>query len=179
MAKRVYAKRYAQAVFNIALEKNDLDRWLSDLRKTASLAEDTTLIAWLESPRFHFDDKAKLLSEQLSGLNPTALNLIYLLVTRGRLNMISDIADEYQRLLDSYRGIERAEVTTAIPLDTEAKLRLEERLSSIIGKKAVLKPKVDSGVIGGIIARIDGKLLDGSTRSKLLALKNELASGKR
>lgn len=180
MAKRVYAKRYAQAVFNIAVEKNDLDRWQSDLGKIAILVKDATLVTWLESPRFHFDDKAKLLSEQLGDLNPTALNLIYLLVTRGRLkNMISDIADEYQRLLDSYRGIERAEVTTAIPLDAEAKLRLEERLSSIIGKKAVLKPKVDSGLIGGIIARIDGKLLDGSTRSKLLALKNELASSKR
>ncbi len=174
MAKRVYARRYSQAVFEIALERKELDRWQSDLRKIASLGEDATVIALLQNPKLHFDDKARLLSEQLGDINPLALNLVYLLVTRGRLGMVGDIADEYQRLLDSYRGIEQAEVITAIPLDDEDKPRLEERLGAVIGKKVVLKPRVDSSVIGGIIARIGGKLLDGSTRGKLAALKREL-----
>ena len=176
MARRVYAKRYSQAVFNIALETNQLDRWQSDLKKIASLSDDATLIAWLESPKFHFDNKARLLSEQLGDINPLALNLVYLLVARGRLSMVGDITDEYQRLLDSYRGIERAEVITAIPLDDEDKQKLGERLGAVVDKKVVLKPEVDSSLIGGIIARIGDKLLDGSTRSKLAALKRELAS---
>jgi len=174
MARRVYAKRYSQAVFEIALERKELDRWQTDLRKIASLSEDATFIAFLESPRFHFDDKARLLSERLSDINPLALNLVYLLIARGRLSMVGDIADGYQRLLDGYRGIERAEITTAVPLDDEDKQRLEERLGAIVGKKAVLKPEVDSSVIGGIVARIGDKLLDGSTRSQLMALKKEL-----
>ena len=174
MARRVYPKRYSQAVFNIALERNELDRWQSDLKKIASLVEDATLIAVLESPKFHFDDKVKLLSERLADINPLALNLACLLVTRGRLGMIGDIADEYQQLLDSSRGIEHAEVTTAIPLDDEDKLRLEERLSVVVGKKVMLKPEVNSSVIGGIVARIGGKLLDGSTRSKLDTLREDL-----
>ena len=174
MARRVYAKRYSQAVFNIALETNQLDRWQSDLKKIASLSDDATLIAWLESPKFHFDNKARLLSEQLGDINPLALNLVYLLVARGRLSMVGDITDEYQRLLDSYRGIERAKVTTAILLDDDDKQKLGERLGAVVGRKVVLKPEVDSSLIGGIIARIGDKLLDGSTRSKLEALKNEL-----
>jgi len=177
VARRIYARRYSQAVFNIARERNELDRWQSDLRKIASLGEDATFIALLENPKVHFEDKARLLSELLGDINPLALNLVYLLVTRGRLSMIGDIADEYQHLLDSYRGIERAEVTTAIPLDDEDRQRLEEHLGAVVGKKVVLKPKVDSSLIGGIIARIGDKLLDGSTHSKLMALKNELASG--
>jgi F-type H+-transporting ATPase subunit delta len=91
--------------------------------------------------------------------------------------MVADIADEYQRLLDSYRGIEQAEVTTAIELDDEDRRKLEERLELVVGKKVVLKPRVDPAVLGGIVARIGGKLLDGSTRSKLMALKKALASG--
>ena len=178
MARRVYAKRYSQAVFNIALETKELDRWQSDLKKIASLPKDATLIAWLESPKFHFVDKARLLSEQLGDINPLALNLVYLLVTRGRLSMVGDIADEYQRLMDSYRGIERAEVITAVLLDDEDKQRLEERLGAVVGKKVVLKPEVDSSLIGGIIARIGDKLLDGSTRSKLAALKKELVGAR-
>jgi len=179
VARRVYAKRYAQAVFNIALERKELDRWQSDLEKIASLGEDDAFITLLESPKLHFEAKAKLLSERLGDINPLALNLVYLLITKGRLKMLGDIANEYQRLMDSYRGIERAEVTTAIPLDDEDKLRLAERLGGIVGKRVELKPEVDSSLIGGFIARIDGKLLDGSTRAKLEALKNELGKAER
>ena len=179
MARRVYARRYSQAVFAIALERNELDRWQSDLGNIASLVEDTAVIAWLESPKLHFEDKTKLLSERLGDINPLALNLLYLLVSRGRLGMMGDIADEYQQLLDSYRGIEQAEVTTAIPLGDEDKIELAKRLSAAVGKKVVLKPEVDSSLVGGIIAKIGGKLLDGSTRSKLLALRNELAGAGR
>ncbi len=179
MARGVYARRYSQAVFEIALERKELDRWQSDLRKIASLGEDTTFIAFLESPRFHFNDKARLLSERLGDINPLALNLVCLLVTRGRLSMVGDIADGYQRLLDSYRGIEQAEITTAIPLDDEDKARLGEHLGAIAGKKVMLKHEVDSSLIGGFIARIGGKLLDGSTHNKLMALKRELGGARR
>ena len=175
MARKLYAKRYAQAVFDIALERKELDRWQSDLRTIASLGEDGTVIAFLENPKFDFDVKAKLLSEQLVDINPLALNLVYLLLTRSRLSMVGDIADEYQRLLDSYQGVEPAEVITAVPLDNEDSLRLGERIGAVVGKKVVIKPEVDSSITGGFIARIGGKLLDGSTRSKLEALKRELA----
>jgi len=174
VARRLHARRYAQAVFEIALEKKELDRWQSDLWKIAMLGEDATIVAFLENPKFNFDAKAKLLSEQLVDVNPLALNLVYLLLTRGRLSMVGEIADEYQRLLDSHRGIERAEVITAVSLDDEDTLRLGERIGAVVGKKVVVEPEVDSGIVGGFIARIGGKLLDGSTRSKLEALKREL-----
>ncbi len=179
MAKRVYAKRYSQAVFNIALEAKELDRWHTDLRKIADLGKDAALIFWLQSPKLHFDDKVKLISKQLRDINPLALNLVYLLVAKGRFGIIGDIADEYQRLLDSYRGIEQAEVTTTIPLDAEDKLKLGEHLGSVVRKKVVVKSEVDPGLIGGIMVRVGGKLMDGSTRSKLAALKKELAGSGR
>ncbi|MCL0057896.1 ATP synthase F1 subunit delta [Dehalococcoidales bacterium] len=178
MARRIYARRYAQAVFNIALEREELDRWQSDLKKMASLAEDAAFIALVESPKFHFDIKARLLSEQLGEINPLALNLAYLLLTKGKLARVGDIANEYQRLLDSYRGIERAEVITAIPLDDEDKLNLAERLGAVVGKKVMLEPEVDPNLIGGFIARIGGKLLEGSISSKLDALKRELVGAR-
>ena len=175
MAKKVYAKRYAQAVFKIALERRGLDEWQSDLGKIAELGEDAKLVSLLQDPRLHFSSKVKLLSERLGDINPLALNLAYLLIAGGKLNMAGNIADEYQRLLDSHRGIEQAEVTTVIPLDNEDKQRLTEHLAAIVGKKVVLKPEVDSKLVGGIVARIGDKLLDGSTRSKLAALREELA----
>ena len=176
MARRGYARRYSQAVFEIALETKELDRWQSDLKKVVSVVGDAAFMALLESPRLRFEDKARLLSERLEDINPLALNLVLLLVTRGRLGIIGDIADGYQRLLDSYRGIEPAEVTTAVPLDDKDRVKLAEHLGAIVGKKVRLKCEVDPGLIGGIVARIGGKLLDGSTHSKLMALKRELVS---
>ena len=175
MARRAYARRYAQAVFEIALETKELDKWQSDLRKIVSIVGDAALVAFLESPKVHFEDKARLLSERLKGINPLALNLTLLLVTRGRLSIIGEIADEYQRRLNSYRGIEPAEIITAIPLDDKDKLKLTEHLGAIVGKKVVLKSEVDSALIAGFVARVGSKLLDGSTHSKLMTLKKELA----
>jgi len=177
VARRFYARRYAQAVFDIAREKKELDRWQSDLGKVADLSEDATVMAILEHPKVRFEDKAKLLAERLGDIEPLALNLAYLLVTRGRLAMIGDIAGEYRRLLDSYHGIERAEVTTAVALDEEEKRRLGEQLGVVVGKKVVLETKVDKGLIGGIVARVGGKLLDGSTLNQLTAMRKILAGG--
>jgi len=175
VARRVYAKRYAQAIFEIALKANELDRWQSDLQKIACLSEDATIVAFGESPKFHFDDKVRLFSERLGDINPLALNLVYLLIVRGRLSVVGDIADEYQRLLDAHHGIERAEVTAAIPLANEDKLKLGKCLGTVVGREVVIKPEVDSSLIGGFVARIGGKLIDGSIRGKLLALGRELA----
>jgi len=177
VARRVYARRYARAVFEIALEKKELDRWRADLKKVAALGEDAAFMTLIENPKVGFDKKEKLLAELLGDINPLARNLVYLLVSRGRLAMIGDIADEYHRLLDSYRGIEHAEVITAVPLDAREKKKLEEHLGRVVGKKIVLEASVDPGVVGGMIARVGGKLLDGSTHSQLLALKKELATG--
>jgi len=175
VARKAYARRYAQAVFEIAVEKQELDRWQSDLSRMASLGEDAAFTALVENPKLHFNDRARLLSERLGDINPLALNLVYLLVTGVRLGMVGEIADEYHHMLNSYRGIEEAEVITAIPLDDEERLRLAERLGNIVGKKVIIKPEVDSVLIGGIVVRVGGKLMDGSTRSRLESLKRELS----
>ncbi len=178
MARKVYAKRYAQAVFEIARETDELNRWQSDLEKIARLGGDAALSAFWESPKVHFEEKTKLLSEQLGDISPLALNLTCLLVDRGRLGIIGDITEEYHSLVNAYYGIEQAEVTTAIPLDDEDKVELSECLGMVVDKKVVLKTEVDSRVIGGIIVRIGGKLIDGSIRNKLAVLKQGLIGGR-
>ena len=179
MARKAYAKRYAQAVFQIALERGELDRWQSDLKKIASLSEDVAYVKLLESPKLRFSDKTRLISERFSDINPLAVNLVNLLVARERLGMVGEIAEDYERLLYSHRGIEPADVVTAVPLDEDEIKKLEERLGTIIGKKVVVKPEVDPTVVGGIVARVGGKLLDASTRNRLEALKKQIAGTER
>lgn len=179
MARRASARRYAQAVFQIALEKQELDLWLSDLVRIGHLGEDAALVAVVGNPKFRFDDKAKLLSGQLTGVNPLALNLVYILVARNRFDLVGEIAAEFQRLLDTHRGIEPAEVVTAVPLDESDRQRLAQRLEAVVGKRVTLTTSVDPGLLGGVVARVGGKLLDGSTRTRLEALKEAMGAAKR
>ena len=174
----VYARRYSQTVFRMAVGAKELNRWQSDLRKIAGLVRDEAVFAFLENPKVNFEEKTTLLTERLGDINPQALKLVSLLVAKGRLSVIDDIADEYQRLLDNYHGIEGvevAEITTAIPLDDEDKMRIAKRITEIVGKPVAVKPNVDASLIGGIIIRVGDKLIDGSIRSKLAALKKEMS----
>ena len=175
MPIKAYARRYAQAVFEIALEKKELERWQSDLQRIAETVSDATVLSALENPKLKFNDKIRLFSENLSDINPLVLNLVRMLIARSRIGIIGAITDEYQDLLNSYQGIKKAQVITAVPLDEKDEEKLAENLGSMVGSRVILKSEVDPEILGGIIARVGGKLLDGSTRSKLAALKRQLS----
>lgn len=177
MSVSIYAGRYARTLFRLALENKELNRWQSDLHKVATLPRDQALFKLLENPQVSWDEKSRVLGERFGEIDPTIQKLISLLVTRGRLASLDEIADEYQRLVDNYRGIEGAEIAeviTAVPLDEAYQLRLGQRITDIIGKPVILKPRIDPGIIGGIIIRVGDKLIDGSVRNKLAELKKDL-----
>lgn len=174
MARTLSAKRHAQAIFEIALERDELDRWRSDLKIIADTLREPQLVALLQSPKVSFKKKASLLKQFLAGTSPLAMNLVYLLVVRNRLKMVDDIVAEYERRVDAHYGVEHAEVFTAIPLDSEDRERLKEHLMSISGKKVVLTSRVEPNLLGGLVARIGDKLIDGSVRTKLEALRQSL-----
>ena len=174
MAKAASARRHAQAAFQIALERDELDLWREDLERIAVAIKDPFIYAFLAGPKVPFSEKSRILGQRLEGINPLAMNLAYLLVARGRLRIVEDMVDEYRRLVDEHRGIAHAEVAAAILVDEEVKDRLISRLGSLVSREVVLQVKVDPSLIGGIIARIGDKIIDGSTRSRLVSLRESL-----
>jgi len=175
MAVTTSIKRYAQAVFEIALEKNMLKEWQSNLAKIERLVEDDEFVSLAENPKVPFDLKTKLVQEKLGKINPMALNLVYLLISKGRFKIAGQISDEYNRLLNEHYGIKSAEVTTAIPLDNVEKDKLGKSLEAMVGKKISMNVQVNPEILGGFIARIDDSLIDGSIRTRLEMLKRKLA----
>jgi len=174
MARITPGKRYAQAALELSVERDELESWQVSLRKIAELVEDEKLVALLESPRLPFLVKKDLLEERLGKINTLSLNLACLLMSRGRLRLVNNISQEYDRLLDAYHGIEHAEVATALPLDDEDKERLSRQLGEIMGRKIVIDAQVDPSVVGGFIAKIGDTLIDGSIRNRLEALRKSL-----
>lgn len=179
MRKKANSRRYARAVFEIALETKALEQWQADLQKIVGAISDTDFLAALASPKIKFDDKSRLLAARLQDASPLALNLARLLIFKNAIGMIGEIAGEYELLVNAYHGIQKAKVVTAVPIDENDKEKLAENLGALVGSKIIVESRVDPEILGGIIARIDGKLLDGSTRSKLAALKRELAGAGR
>ncbi|MDD5190917.1 MAG: F0F1 ATP synthase subunit delta [Dehalococcoidales bacterium] len=182
MTVNVYAGRYAKAIFRLALENKELNRWQSDIHKVNSILSDAALLTYLNDPQVKWDDKAKMLTQRLGEIHPVLNKLVSVLTAKGKLALVGDIADEYQRLVDNYRGIEgaeTAEVVTAIPLDNEYQLKLAQRITEMVGKPVILKLVVDPAIIGGLIIKVGDKLIDGSIRNKLASLRKDLGGVKK
>ena len=175
MAGEIAARRHAQAVFEIAVEKSALDVWRSDLDLMAGVFGSVELIPVLESPKIRFEDKAEVVARNLSGVSPMAINLAKLLIQKHRVRLMPQIAKEYGVLMDRQRGIEHAEVTTATKIDFSTELKIKDELAKITGSKIELTMTIDHAIIGGFVARVGDKVIDGSVRNKLQNLKRNIS----
>ncbi len=174
MISTISARRYAQAIFQIAQANNNLDEWKKELHKLADLMKDREIVDLIDHPKVSFNLKAELIKQKLNASNELVLNLCYLLILKGRIKNADQIAEEYDNLVDEQRGIKHAVVTTAVPLDESDKNKVTGQLEKITGKKVTVKLKVNPSILGGIIARIEDTLIDGSVRNRLELLRKDL-----
>ncbi len=179
MKRELAAKRYAQAAFEIALERNDIDEWLAGLGALADLAAQPGVAEALESTRIPAPDKDRLLERGLGTVSPLALNLARLLVAKRRFALAEQVRDEFARLMDEHRGVSRGSVVTAVQLSDGEREQVAARLGRLLGKEILLESEVDPSILGGLVARVGDRLIDGSTRSRLFALKRELEAARR
>ncbi len=174
MIRDVAAKRYAEAAYLLARDGGSEQAWSAGLAAMAALFGDGQAQALLENTRVPVADKLKLVERALAGVDPLVLNLARLLLRRGRISLGPQIAEAYQELLDEAQGISHALVTTAVPLSESDMKAVAQKLSEITGRQVTVEARVDEALLGGLIARIGDRLIDGSTRSRLLALKRQL-----
>jgi F-type H+-transporting ATPase subunit delta len=176
MPRAASARRYAQAVFELALENRELEKWFDDLTLLSDSVSNQEFLDFLSQPRVTSEEKIRVVRDALGdSVGPLALNLMSLLATKNIAHILPGITDQYQELLDAQQGIERAEAVTAIPLDDDEQRRITEMLSALSGRDVRLTTRVDAEILGGMIIRIGDRVMDGSTRSRLRAMRRELA----
>ncbi len=171
------ARRYAQAVFDIAREQDTLDQWRDDLQTVADVLGVPDVQAFVESPRVTQANKQELLDQHLGEVAPMARNLAMILIRRGRAHLAQGILDEYLQMLDGERGIVAATVTSAEPMDDDLQDQVQQLLHRQVGRDLRLSTDVDPEILGGFIARVGDRVLDGSTRSRLRAMRDWLREG--
>ena len=175
MAGAPTAKRYAQATFQIAREQGREDGWLEGLELARRALSEPTAAVFLALPRVGLAQKQEAARELLAGQEPLLVNLVQLLIARRSLELLPLLVREYRTLLDISRGRVRAHVTSAVALSDEQQRRLGELLAEMFDDKEVVLDVVqDPEIMGGLIARVGDRVIDGSVRTRLESLKQRL-----
>lgn len=178
MLKGATARRYATAIFEIAVEHGNVDRWRDDVRQIAEYFGNRRLLFVLREPKIPADRKTAIVRDLLAAkIQPEALNAALLLVERGLADLAPAIAAHFEKLYNDYRGQAVAQVTTAIPLDDDLRAQITGELRQMTGKRILLEERVDPSILGGAIARVGDTLIDGSLRRRFILLRQQIASG--
>jgi F-type H+-transporting ATPase subunit delta len=176
MAARGVAKRYAQAVFDLATESGSQDAWLGDLTTLANAGSDEVAGQFLASPNVSAQRKREVIDRLLPGTTKQhARNLAYMLIERNRFEIAPDMLEVYRDLLLAAQGIAIADVTTAVELTPAEREQVGQQLADIIGRKIEMRLHVDPSLIGGLVARVGDQLIDGSVSTQLRAMRAALA----
>lgn len=184
MHEEVVARKYATALFNLSLKQSQVDRIAQDFEELlVTFGRDEpkmpSLSSFLGAPQITDESKRHVLDKALKGnISDLALRFIHLLLEKNRLDLWRTIASEFDRLVNEWRGVVKARIITAEPLDEIQADELRARLEKKSGKKVTLVEERDPSILGGVIVIVGDKIIDGSLRFRLDSLKTELLAAK-
>ena len=177
MSLRTSANRYAKALFDVALAENaDLAQVDRDLDAVVAMLKTSPDLA-AASNRGLTDAARKSLIEAVAkamNLTTPVTKLLVLLAQDRKFSYLPDLAAAYRERLLAHQNVVRAEVTSAAPLSAEKTRALEESLSKVTGKTVELSVRVDPELLGGVVATIGSTVYDGSVRTQLAQMRQEL-----
>ncbi len=170
------ARRYARAVFELAQQDRDFDRWARRLAAVRELFSDPEIAAVLSNPTVATEQREGLISPAAGDFDLEAANLAKLLVESGRIGDAAEIEEEFTALADEAAGRVRAKVTTAIALEPHDRDRIAEELAKRLNKEVRLTVVVDPRNVGGLKLQFGDRLIDATIATKLQQLRRRLAS---
>lgn len=174
------AKRYAKALVDVAAASDDLEAIRQELAEFAGLLrEQRELRLFLANPSVLRPDKVRALDEVMAivRLRPLTTSFLRILLEAGRLPALDSVLRAYEALVDERLGRVKAVVTAAVPLEADAEERLRLRLEQVVGKHIYLEVQQDPGILGGLISQIGSLVYDGSLRTQLARLREQLVRG--
>lgn len=169
------ARPYARAAFDYAKEHNRTDEWFEFL----SMLEQVTAVSSVLSAGSSYTDEYKLnfIRKILEGhLDKNQDNFVRILLEYKRLDAVTDILKQYRELYDELKKIGTAEIVSAKQLSSEQLNKIKKRLEEKYDKRFELVNTVDSSIIGGLILKIENKVIDESISGKLGRLSGSLLS---
>ncbi|HEY1372075.1 MAG TPA: ATP synthase F1 subunit delta [Candidatus Binatia bacterium] len=170
------SRRYAKALFQLAVAENREDAVAGELAQFAEVFAQPELNHVLNDPAFSRQRRKNVVAEIARALQLSSLltHFLELLVERDRVSFLPGIVERYRRMLDEKKGQAEARVVAANPLDDGDLQRLRESLEKISGKKIIVQQESDASLIGGVVVQLEGKIYDGSVRTQLEKMKKQV-----
>lgn len=162
-------KRYASSLFEVGLELENIEEFHSQLQFIKeTLISEEKLLQILEHPRIAKDEKRKLVESIFKkNISREVLNFLYVIIDKKRESSIMDIVKEYNTLFKEYKNILDIEAVTAVKMEKSSKKRLQAVLKDKFHKEVRLSNLVDPSIIGGVLLRMDEKIIDSSIKGQL------------
>lgn len=168
------ASRYIKSLLGLAVEKGVLEEVSQDMRLFAKTCkENRQFELLLKSPVIRHDKKREILNKIFNGkVNPLTLSIFDILTRKNREPLLTAIATDFHTAYNAYKGVGKATVTTAVPLDAKLRSEIEQVAKKLSDKKQIeLAEVVDPALMGGFILNVGDKQIDASVQNKLKALK--------
>ena len=167
------SREYAEALFEMAMEEEKTAEFATGLDLVeAEIAANPGFLSLLASPAISRDERMDALSAAFEKRIPLPeLILLRMMVSRGHAKSLREMITCYRELAREHRGESVARVITAVPLTEMEAEQLREKLEKRFKRKMILDCVVDSGLLGGIRVETEGRVLDGSLRTRLQEIK--------
>jgi F-type H+-transporting ATPase subunit delta len=177
----VLAKRYAKAIIDLAQEAGILKEVGQDLERIANLfAESHELVNTFADPTIAPEAKERVLADVLEkgGVQELTMRFIHIVLQKGRILGIGEIARSYRDLSDQLENRIRARVVSAAPLSEQDEDRIKDTLSKISGKNVILEIEIDESLLGGVVSYMGSQVYDGSIKNQLTQIRENLSKGR-
>lgn len=172
------ARRYAEAVFQIATRDGTTSEWQDRLDQLAALIADERAERLASNPAIPADEREETLRNALGWKrSEPAFGLLRLLLRRGRVQLADRISGELRRLAQRSEGIVPATVTSATELSKAEEAAIRDRLETMVDQKVDMSLQLDPDLIGGVVVRIGDHMIDASVRGRLERLRERLVAG--
>ena len=171
------ARRYARAVLELGIANGNLDKIGGDLRSLAKAMHDSQeLVDVLTNPAIRRADRRRVIDALLQRITavPHSKNLVYLLLDGERMGSLESISREVDAMIEARSGRLSAEVTSAKPLNAEQLSQITVALEKLSGKQVAVTQREDASLLGGVVAKLGDTDYDGSLRTQLRTLRDEL-----
>ncbi len=171
------ARRYAKALFGLAVDAGRVEAWATSLLSLQQVIDGSPDLQDVLSNPVYSKEQRRAIVEKLGAalsLDAEPRNLLFLLGDRNRLAYLSAIVTTFGDFADQHLGRLRAKVTSAVKLDEAAAQAMAEKLSQATKAKVLLDREVDPAILGGVVAQVGSLVYDGSVRSQLEDLRQQL-----
>lgn len=170
------ARRYSQALFDIASEKMSLEPVDKDLRELTKFVEQNAEVKnTLLHPHISLKVKKAIMEELLGeDIGELTRRFFFLLIDRKREQLLPLIQREFSLLADEARQVVEAKVVSAVEL-TEAQLEdLKKAIKRMTGKDVRIISEVNAELIGGVLIQVGDRVIDGTIAHALNRMRLEL-----